>query len=175
MERTEDFRLTSTPRPLLIACAVLILLRLVLAYSDWQKPPERGRPVHWTDAAKYVPAPGDSKKLRLVEFYADWCTPCQRMERDVLTNDEIRTAIEKNFIALRVTDRQREDGKNAPLTAELLKKYRIFAFPTLVAVDTDGEAVQMLVGNSSSLSVYRFISRVLSDAQAQAQQASSKK
>jgi thiol:disulfide interchange protein len=163
MERTDDFRLNKTPTALLAIAAVLLVLRLGLTIYEWQHPLNRGRHLAWTDAASYKPDQHDSKKLRLYEFYAAWCAPCQRMENEVMTNEEIRNCVDKNFVALRVTDRQREDGKNTPVTAELLKKYRIFAFPTLVAVGADGEPIQLLVGNSSSLAVYRFLTRVLND------------
>ena len=102
-------------------------------------------------------------KRRIYEFYASWCSPCERLERDVMTNSEIRTYIEGNFCPIRVVDRQREDGHNNKLVSELQKRYRVFAFPTLVATKEDGEALGSLVGNSSSLAVYRFLSRVKND------------
>ncbi|MBX9690514.1 MAG: thioredoxin family protein [Candidatus Obscuribacterales bacterium] len=164
MELTEDFRLTSTPRSLLIGCIILLTLRIGLSIFEWQHPINRGRTVAWQDAAVSQEQPADGKKLRLYEFYADWCSPCQRLERDVMSNDEIRDTIESNFQAIRVVDKQREEGKNPKWMQELQKKYRVFAFPTLVAVAPDGEAIGSLVGNSSSLSVYRFLSRTINDA-----------
>jgi thioredoxin-related protein len=162
MEQVKDFRLNSTPRVLIIAAVVLLVARIGLAVYEFKHPANQGRSVNWTDASKYS-APADQSKLRLYEFYAEWCNPCNRLEHDVMTNDEIRDTIEKDFIPLRVIDRQREDGKNTKFVMELQKRYRIFAFPTLVAVGPDGEAVGLLVGNSSSLSVYRFLSRVIAD------------
>lgn len=163
MEQIKDFRLTSTPKILIIGCALLLLSRVGLSILEFIHPAERARSVAWTDALKYAPAANDEKKLRLYEFYADWCSPCQRLERDVMSNSEIRDTIEQNFVALRVIDRQREDGKNDKAVAQLQKKYRVFAFPTLVVAGPDGEAIGLLVGNSSSLAVYRFLSRVLND------------
>ena len=43
MEPTEDFCLTSTPRILIVACIILLLLRIALAIFEWNNPPERGR------------------------------------------------------------------------------------------------------------------------------------
>lgn len=170
MEQIKDFRLTATPPVLLIVCLVLLLGRVGLSVFEWVHPAERGRPLAWSDIASTDPSlvaeATDKKKLKLYEFYAEWCSPCQRMERDVMTNDEIRGVIEKNFVPLRVTDRLREDGKNSKLVSELQKKYRIFAFPTMVAVAPDGEAIGLLVGNSSSLAVYRFLSRSMNDPKA---------
>lgn len=163
MEPLKDFRLTSTPKILLISCAVLLVARVGLTIADLVHPADRGRSVAWTDALKYQTPTSEARKLRLYEFYADWCSPCHRLERDVMTNTEIRDTIEKNFVPIRVIDRQREDGKNDKAITALQRKYRVFAFPTLVAVGPDGEAIGLLVGNSSSLAVYRFVSRITND------------
>ncbi len=164
MEQVKDFRLTTTPQILLIICGVLLVLRVGLTIYEFVNPVKRGRPVAWTEAVNAAPVKSDSKDLKLYEFYAAWCSPCERLERDVMTNDEIRNQIEGNFAPLRVTDRQREDGKNPAYVTELQKKYRVFAFPTLVAVGPDGEPISQLVGNSNSLAVYRFLTKVQSDA-----------
>ena len=167
MGQIEDFRLNSTPTVLIGLCAVLLAARVGLTIFDWQHPAGQGRSLKWTEAETFKASASNSKKLRLYEFYAAWCNPCQRLERDTLTNDEVRKSIENNFVALRVTDRQKETGKNSPFVSELIKKYRIFAFPTLVAVGSDGEPIQMLVGNASSLSLYRFLMRVLNNTRGQ--------
>lgn len=166
MELTNDFRLNSTPKILLIVCVVLLVARIGMSVFEFIHPVEHGRPVAWTDVSAFTPQIAEGKHLRLYEFYAQWCSPCARLERDVMTNSEIRSLIEKNFVTLRVTDRQREDGKNSKLVAELQKRYRVFAFPTLVAVADDGEPIGLLVGNSSSLAVYRFLSRVQTEGHA---------
>lgn len=163
MEPHKDFKLTSTPRILLTITALLLVARVGLSVMDFLNPAQPGRGVAWVDSNKYVADANDARKLKLYEFYAGWCSPCLRLERDVMTNSEIREAIEQNFVPIRVVDRQREDGHNTKEITALQKRYRVFAFPTLVAVGEDGEPIALLVGNSSSLGVYRFVSRVMSD------------
>lgn len=163
MEQIKDFRLTATPPAVLLTCITLLVLRIGLSIYEFSNPQEKARAVSWQAFSSSVPEADTSKKIKLYEFYADWCSPCQRLEKDVMSNGEIRELIENKFVPVRVTDRQREDGKNSKEVYELQKKYRVFAFPTLVAVGPDGESVGMLVGNSSSLAVYRFLSRALND------------
>lgn len=100
-------------------------------------------------------------KFIIYEFYAPWSDPCRKMESTSLTNAQINTLIDEHFIPFRVTDQLKQLGKNPRLVTELQKKFRIFAFPTLVIVDQRGETAATLVGNCSSLTTYRFLSRAL--------------
>jgi len=100
-------------------------------------------------------------KYVLYEFYAPWSDPCKKMESTSLSNAQVNTLVDEHFMPVRVTDRLKELGKNPRLVTDLQKKYRIFAFPTLVIVDGDGELAATLVGNCSSLTTYRFLSRSL--------------
>lgn len=159
MERINDFKLNCTPKWLLLCCFCLLLARTGICAYEWAHPAERGPAVAWKDLSSMDES--SSGKLRLYEFYAEWCSPCVRLERDVMTNSEIRSFIQDNFETVRITDRQREDGRNAGIVGEMQKKYRVFAFPTLVVTRSDGKAVGSMVGNASSLSVYRFLSRAV--------------
>ncbi len=100
-------------------------------------------------------------KYVLYEFYANWSDPCKEMEKTSLCNDQVTSLVEHNFMPVRVTDRLKELGKNPRLVTDLQKKFRIFAFPTLVIVDQRGNTAATLVGNCSSLTTYRFLSRAL--------------
>ncbi len=100
-------------------------------------------------------------KYVIYEFYAPWSDPCRKMESTSLTNAQVNQLIDEHFMPFRVTDRLKELGKNPRLVTELQKKFRIFAFPTLVIVDDRGETAATLVGNCSSLTTYRFLSRAI--------------
>ncbi len=100
-------------------------------------------------------------KYVLYEFYAPWSDPCKKMETTSLTNAQVSSLIDQHFMPVRVTDRLKQLGKNPRLVTDLQKKFRIFAFPTLVIVDEEGETAATLVGNCSSLTTYRFLSRAI--------------
>lgn len=165
-EQSLDYHLSKIPRIILFLAVFMFLLRAGVSFYELASPAPARASVHWKDANSFAGSSEQSilaqsgKKLILYEFYADWCSPAERLERDVMTNDEIRSTIEKNFVCIRVTDRLKENGKNNKLVADLQKRYRVFAFPTLVAVTADGESKGTLVGNSSSMAVYRFVSRI---------------
>ncbi len=107
-------------------------------------------------------AAGVAGRPVLLQFYADWCAPAKRMENTVLVNNEIRQLVAEKFVPVRVTDRLKEDGRNAKLVSDLQKRYRVFVFPTLVVVGPRGEAKASLVGNCSSLTTYKFLLKTAS-------------
>jgi thiol:disulfide interchange protein len=105
------------------------------------------------------------KKIVLYEFAADWSDPCKKMENSSFGNKQVEEFINAHCIPVRVTDRMKEAGRNPHLVTELQKKFRVFAFPTLVAVDSKGSTVGSLVGSCSSLTTYRFLSRAVASCQ----------
>lgn len=119
------------------------------------KPVFATTPLSETDKAELA-----SGKLVLYEFVADWSDPCKNMEQSALSNKNISRIIEQRFVPIRITDRTREDGKNPKWVANLQKRYHVFALPTFVIVDKDGEQKGALIGNCSSLTVERFLNRI---------------
>ena len=72
----------------------------------------------------------------LVEFYANWCTSCQAMARDLA---ELKQSYgdQVNFVMLNV-----DNGKWLP---EVLK-YRVDGIPHFVYLDTSGTAIAQSIG-----------------------------
>jgi thiol:disulfide interchange protein len=162
-----DVSAIRTPRVFIAIAVVLLFARLAMNAASAFAPPEpKPAGVTWKNAADFesLPPKDASRKLVMYEFYANWSDPCKRMEATALNNKQISALIEKNFVPVRVTDRLHEDGKNPQWISDLQKKYRVFALPTLVVVDEQGEQVASLIGSCSSLSTYRFISRAIKPA-----------
>ena len=105
-----------------------------------------------------------NNKLLLLEFYADWSDPCKKMEATSLSNSQVAALVGKSFMPVRINDTQKQFGVNAKFVADLQKRYRVFAFPTLIIVGADESPIASLIGNCSSLTTYRFLSRALSTA-----------
>lgn len=153
----------ATPRIFITATVLLILARLVVTAFELAHPPAPPQGVKWISLDQFVQMQGQTGgKLVLYEFYAEWCDPARRMETTTLTNKDLRTVIEDRFVPVRITDVAREKGQNPRLITELQKKYRVFAFPTLVIAHPNGDAASTLVGSCGSLTTYRFLSRTLS-------------
>ena len=160
MAQTNSKSAIATPPLFITITIVLLIARLAATTAEFIHPPATPTGVKWSQFPQEV-STSSPQKLTLYEFYADWCDPAKSMEGTTLANTQIRELIEEKFIPVRVTDRVREDGKNPTAIVDLQKKYRIFAFPTLVIADANGDAQSTLVGSCSSLTTYRFLSRTL--------------
>lgn len=159
MAQTDDISTTNMPRRLLVLTFVLLLVRLGMIPFESNQAKASVDQIRWLTADQFDPENNSEGKLLLYEFGADWCEPCKRMESNVLANKQIASMITNRFVAIKVRDRLKEDGKNTQQISALEKKYHVFAFPTLVVVGSDGEAKATLVGSASALSTVHFLSR----------------
>ncbi len=157
-----DVSATAAPKVLISIAAGLLVARVIACIIGVTAPPPDAKAIAWTDPTSYkILPPPEEKKLIIYEFYAQWSDPCKRMEATALSNKQVSDVVSRDFVPIRITDVSHEKGKNPPWVQELQKRYRIFALPTLVVVDNRGENVGSLIGNCSSLTTYRFLSRSL--------------
>ncbi|MGD9684976.1 MAG: thioredoxin family protein [Candidatus Obscuribacterales bacterium] len=98
-------------------------------------------------------------KILLLEFSSPGSDACRTMDSTSLKNREVETLLASDFYPVRINDCHKIAGKNPALVSELQKKFRVFAFPTLLVVSEKGNMENLLIGNCSSLTTYRFLSR----------------
>lgn len=79
-----------------------------------------------------------SKKPLMVDFYADWCGWCKKLDKDVYTNTEVM-ALSKEFVNVKVdTDKY---GKES-------SQFGVQGLPTIVFLNPDGSVIDRIVGYS---------------------------
>ena len=82
--------------------------------------------------------------MKVLDFYADWCGPCQ-MLKPVLEQVE-KEHPEVEFEAINIDEQQ-----------ELAEKYEVMSIPTLVILNDDGEIHETLVGVKSRTEIEQAI------------------
>ncbi len=70
----------------------------------------------------------------IIDFYADWCTPCREIEEVTFHQTDVVQLAEKSFTMVKVDVTK----GGTPYHEELLKKYGVRGVPTLVFLDSDG-------------------------------------
>jgi thiol:disulfide interchange protein DsbD len=71
----------------------------------------------------------------LIDYYADWCTDCLRMERTTFSDPAVRRALAERFVLLQldVTD------AFSPETRALKQRFGIYGPPATLFLAADGQ------------------------------------
>lgn len=78
----------------------------------------------------------ESNKPVMVDFYADWCGWCKKLDKDVYTDRQVKV-LAKNYISVKVdTDKNPADAG----------KYGVQGLPTILFLEADGNAINRVVG-----------------------------
>lgn len=93
--------------------------------------------ISFADALKLAK---EQKKLIFIDAYTDWCGPCKMMASRTFTAANVGTFFNEKFINLKIEMEKDADG------AEIMRRYRVQAYPTLLFVDGNGKLVHTLIG-----------------------------
>ena len=73
----------------------------------------------------------------LVHFYSEWCTPCRRMDREVLRQADVQSRLGRRFVVARI---------DADMHPELVERFNIRGLPSDVVLAPNGEVLESSEG-----------------------------
>jgi thiol:disulfide interchange protein len=133
-----------------------ILFRVVTAVMDRAGGSEAVGLVRWEPREKAASLAQKSGRPILYDFGAAWCGPCKLLDRD-WADPEVAAKVNSSFVPARITDRQREDGRNPEDVAALLRRFEIVGFPAVVVASPDGQMLGKLEGYAGRQRLMRFL------------------
>lgn len=96
----------------------------------------QGPGISWQSYSEFLLTQSKNQnKPVIIDFYADWCSPCRELEEITFHHPAVVRLAENNFTMIKV-DLTR--GGN-PLHERLLEKYDVKGVPTLVLIDKEGK------------------------------------
>jgi thiol:disulfide interchange protein len=116
--------------------------------------------VNWTPISMASAAAMRSHRPILYEFSAEWCGPCHVLEREVFMDSALADQFNDRYIVVKVVDRRREEGSNAPEVQQLLDRYGVNAFPTVIIASADGRVREKVLGYTGRDRFAAMIDRV---------------
>jgi thiol:disulfide interchange protein DsbD len=77
----------------------------------------------------------NSKQLVMLDFYADWCTSCIEMEKFTFSDSTVKDRLaDVKLLQIDVT-------KNSPADQQLMKQFKVFGPPAMLAFDLQGNEI----------------------------------
>lgn len=96
-----------------------------------------------------------SKPILILFTGTTWCPACMKLERDVLTKTEFAKAVGDKFIFLKAEfpNYTAESIQSSPFKF-LLDRYQVDSFPTIIAINPEGQVLFTVNYQASGADVY---------------------
>ncbi|TGN10353.1 thioredoxin fold domain-containing protein [Leptospira ilyithenensis] len=106
-----------------------------------------------TSIGKGLSKAKSQNKPILIDLYADWCAYCKVLEKEIFPDEQVSKVLE-SFVTIRL------NGEEFP---NLIQKYGIEGYPTILYIDKDANFHTKLTGLSSKETVLHVSKKVLAN------------
>jgi len=156
-------------KSLMIFCKqVVIIIFLILALPfvyEVKAQPTDENGVNWISYADAIKQAEEKKVMVFLE--AEWCVVCKRMHKEVFTDNEVFSLINRDFFAVKMDiesqDRIPVNG-NMVSKMEYSKSIGIYGTPTILFLDRNEDIIGNFVGYSDSGEMVTLLTYIVSDA-----------
>ena len=93
--------------------------------------------IRWRDPEDGFAEAKRTKRPLLLDFTAEWCGWCKRLDADVLSKPEVSKYINLHYVPVRVMDRMNEDRRNPKIVSDLQAHFGVRGFPFLAVTSRD--------------------------------------
>ena len=114
-----------------------------------------GPPKWLTDPDKALSEASARHRPVVVEFFADWAMPCQKLD-DELRDPEVERLVGEHYVAARIDV---TDGSDAAVRIQ--DRFHADAVPTLLVLDASGHELARRVGLPDRAELLDLLGRVL--------------
>jgi thiol:disulfide interchange protein DsbD len=92
----------------------------------------------------------------MIDFYASWCESCNRLDRDVFTNEQVASLM-KHFVLIRI-----DLTAHNPELLELARNFNVIGPPALIFFNRTGTELQTrLYGDVTSDGLSKILIDIL--------------
>ncbi len=114
---------------IIILTALIVVIATAVSAAD--------KSIAWLSYEEGLAVAAESEKMILIDFHADWCKYCKKMDKETFTDPGVIRLIEQYFVPISVdTQKQRDLGQ----------KYGVESLPTMWFLESDGSALTPLPG-----------------------------
>jgi thioredoxin-related protein len=102
--------------------------------------PFQAAKVEWMDFGPALEAAQADDKMIFVDFYAEWCGPCHKMDRTTFRDPEVARILNEEILAVRV-DSEETVERHGFTGFALAEEYDVESYPTVALLDSEGKVI----------------------------------
>lgn len=101
--------------------------------SSTSKEIAKTKEISWNGYDEGLKLAQEQKKPVMMDFYADWCGYCVKMDKETYPDENVIAESER-FITIKVDLTESDEKATA-----IAQKYNVQGFPTLIFIDSEGQ------------------------------------
>jgi thiol:disulfide interchange protein len=116
---------------------MLLLAAQMFASCAKETAEEAASEVTWlTSYDEAITAAKKNKQPVMIDFYADWCGWCKRLDSDTYVHKDV-VMLAQDFVSLKL---------DADAEKDLSSRYKVVGLPTILFIDAGGNEIHRVVG-----------------------------